>query len=218
MLTGLPGAGKTFNVRTFVDQWEKKQRFHAKQSPSPGGCAWLESDDASVVVLGKWSGYHYDRSIGQTKDAEAGRAKPAYVPYVPGGDGTDQLGGPPAPTSELIASCIEAVAAPRRRNGKAGLVVADGLLFLLSDLFVEAMAASGFEVLIRELDVDEETAEARRAQRDGENTRWECDEMCEMLFRSMRMRPQWARLAEDGAVPLMLELAESAQVDGRIRE
>ena len=65
------------------------------------------------------------------------------------GAGADADG--PAPSPALLQSCVGAVAALRAR-GKAGLVAADGLLFLLDEAFVAGLQAIGYSVLVRELD------------------------------------------------------------------
>lgn len=202
MVAGLPGAGKTTAVRSFVEQ--SKHTFRAQTASS--GCAWIESEDASVVVLGRWHGYHED-------DAPTPCTTPGCArDYRPKGDGTDRLGGP-ALSPELLESCVGSVSA-LRAQGKANLVVADGLLFLLDEGFVSALQrVGGYEVLISWLDVDDATAAARRAQRDGKDTWWECDEPCEAFFAGLRARPEWAAISEDRLLPLMLARADEAAAD-----
>jgi chloramphenicol 3-O-phosphotransferase len=180
IVTGIPGAGKTTVVRSFINHTAAQQVLHAVD----GACSRLVSDDQSVVIIGRWSGYHEDDPPCTTMACKHGRLP---------GDGTDRLlrsDEAPVLSSNLLEACTGVLSGMVDKGIR--LVVADGLLFVQTDLpFLAAAESLGYRTLIRELNVSVSTANKRRAIRDGRRTRWTCDQHCEDFFDGLRRDARW---------------------------
>lgn len=89
----------------------------------------------------------------------------------------------------------------------ARLVVADGLLFLLSERsFGRGLEEAGFSTRILELDVPEVVAAERRAQRIGSLRNWECDQHCQYFFDDLRSASGYASLQADVLIDELRQL------------
>ena len=201
IVAGIPGAGKTTIVRTFIDRTSDLLDWVAED----GACSHLQSRDQSVAVLGRWSGYHADDPPCTTLACRSGQLP---------GDGTDRLMTSTVHDhrADLLDACTHAISVNTFR-----LVIAEGLFAEPGLPFAAAAESLGYRTRIRELKVSPQAAEQRRALRDGRSVRWDCDLECQEQWDELRSDARWGWVTDHELLDEMFNHFSSAVKSAPLR-